>query len=522
MNALADPQIAPAVPHLASATRLQEALRNGEISSHGLVCALRARAEETETQVGGFSQALWPQALEEARRLDEERAAGKTRGPLHGLPITVKENIDVRGARTSVGLHKGARFASEDAVVVRVARSAGALVLGKSNVPQALISMRCDNALYGPTNHPSSPTHVTGGSSAGEGALIASGVSVFGLGTDLGGSIRFPASFCGIAGFKPTQDRWSNAGIQSALPGQEFVRAQVGALGRSAQDLKMLFRALPSSAQAPFDGRVPPLENQRAPQSIRGLRVGFFQDDGFIPAAPANRRAAREAARALETLGAEVFEFQPPHQCAMVELYIGATSSDGLRTLSRAFGEEPIPQTLRLLWRMGTSGAKLRRAASGLLGALGEARLSRTIAAAGEKSVAQLWRLTAQRDALRAEIERAWREASMDLLVCPASATSAVPKGMEHDASLIFSYFGRYNVLGMPAGVIPWDTVRASECRMSSDHRPDRVERRVAAITQRSAGMPVGVQVVGPRWADEAVLEAMCALQTIRGLRPGR
>ena len=154
------------------ASALADALGRGRLTSLEVVEALRARAAATEPIVNGLAVPRWDEARREAERADRERAAGSARGPLHGVPFTVKENLDVRGLPSTLGLRRYAdRVATEDAVVVAVAREAGMILLGKSNVPQALISgMECDNPRYGVTRNPHAPTHGPGGSSGGGGA----------------------------------------------------------------------------------------------------------------------------------------------------------------------------------------------------------------------------------------------------------------------------------------------------------------------------------------------------------------
>ncbi|MBP7685038.1 MAG: amidase [Deltaproteobacteria bacterium] len=477
-----------------------------ETSSEELVRALHVRADEIAPVLNAFTREFREEALLEARRCDVERARDELRGPLHGLPLTLKDNIDVVGAPSTVGLRADlSRVVTEDAVVVAAARRAGAIVLGKSNVPQGMLSMECDNAIYGATKNPWSAAHVTGGSSSGEGALIASGASVMGLGTDLGGSIRFPAAFCGVVGFKPTQDVWSNQGVQTAIRGQELVRAQVGPMARRSDDIALLLRALPPSAQHAADWRVPPMA--LAPLPERRLRIGFVDDDGVLPANPAMRRAVREAADHLRAEGMELVPCEPWCTRELTALYLAAVSSDGLGTLRARFGDELPARSLQLMWRLGTLPRAARATAARLLGALGEERIARVVGETGERSVTGFWALAAQREELRVRFEASFRAAGIDALLSPASATPAVPRGMEHDASLSFSYLGIYNLLGLPAGVVPVTTVQPRDTELPPAR--DRVEKRLAAIAAASTGLPVAVQVAGPRFTDAAVVGLM-------------
>src|SRR5690606_16320015 len=165
---------------------------------------------------------------------------------------------------------------------------------------------------FGVTRNPWNLDRVPGGSSGGEAAAVAAGLSPLGIGTDIGGSIRIPAHFCGLFGFKPTLDRWSNRGSHSGLPGQEIVRSQIGCLARSAGDVAMLWRALDPVAQSAADPRVPPLPAaDPAAVDVAGLRIGYVEGDPFLEPVPALRRAVQSARDALEKAGATLVPHRP-------------------------------------------------------------------------------------------------------------------------------------------------------------------------------------------------------------------
>jgi fatty acid amide hydrolase len=201
----------------------------------------------------------------------------------------------------------------------------------------------------------------------------------------------------------------------------------------------------------------------------------------------------------------------PPNQREVVRLYIGATSGDGMRSYRRALAGEPVVDSLKMMWRLGRLPPSVRRLGARILSRLGEERLAAVVDASGEKSVARLWELVAQRNALRVAETQMWQAAGIQGLVCPASASPAVPIGMDHDFSIIFSYFGRYNLLGLPAAVAPVTRVRPDET--DGPAGGDRIDRRAAAVAERSQGLPVAVQVVGPAWREDIVLAVMFAIE---------
>ena len=219
-----------------TAVELCRLLAAGEISSEELTRAHLDRIDRVDARVKAFTMVLRHEALAAARRADEERRRGDARSPLHGLPISVKESLDMAGLASTLGaVSRKTHRAGEDAVVIELLRDAGAVILGRTNVSQLLLYHESRNPLFGQTANPWSLDHTPGGSSGGEGAAIAAGMSPLGVGTDVGGSIRVPAHFSGIAGLKPTLDRWSNGGSNTALRGQEAVRSQVGPMARTAR-----------------------------------------------------------------------------------------------------------------------------------------------------------------------------------------------------------------------------------------------------------------------------------------------
>ena len=501
--------------HTLSATALKKMLDDGDVSSVDIVRALHARADEVEPRIGAFAHQLRRESMAAAEAADAQRAAGAGKGALHGLPLTVKENVDTEGLASTLGMRaREGKPASEDAVTVRVAKGEGAIVLGKTNVPQSLLApMETTNAIFGTTHNPWRHGHGPGGSSGGEGAAIASGCSVFGIGTDIGGSIRTPAAFCGITGLKPTRNRWSNVGSNGALMGQELVQAQIGPMARTTADLALLMRALDSSTQAPMDPAVPPLPLGDVDAiDARKLRVGFYEDDGWLTPAASVRRAVRESVRMLEDAGARVVRLEPANVEEILFLYFRGITADGSETLFEVLDGESFIPPLRTLARMARMPRQARLGLAKALRLMGETRVPQLLEALGEKRVRDLWSMNARRTALRREELAAWDRKGIDVLICPSYATPAAPQGMSHDFTIGFVDLARYNLLDMPAGVVPITRVRPDEIHRSGIR--DRLDKRAAQIEAESAGLPVGVQVVGRPWREDQVLAAMQLLET--------
>ncbi len=508
--------------HTRSATRLSILLAAREVSSEEVTRAFLRRIDAVNERVRAFTEVLREEAIAAARRADEERRRGDVRGPLHGLPVTIKENIDVAGHASTLGVpaRKGKRSA-DDAAIVQLLRAAGAVILGRTNVSQLLLFHECRNPVFGQTANPWSADHTPGGSSGGEAAALAAGMSPLGIGTDIGGSIRVPAHFTGVAGLKPSLDRWTNLGSNTAIAGQEIVRAQLGPMARSARDVALLVGALDPRQMSALDARVPPLLiEDPARVDVSKLRVGTFASDGLLPPSRAVARAVGRAAEALEARGATVTEFTPPAAEDAIYTYFAALSSDGGATAEAFLAGGELDPSLASLMRVAKMPAALRRGAARVAGLGGEPRLERLLRAIGEKSVADLWRITQRLRDFRVLMLQAMAAARVDVLLCPAHATPALPHGASKDFALAGSPSMLWNIVQFPAGSVAVTRVRADEARR--ERARDRLEKRAALVDEKSVGLPVGVQIVARPWAEHLVLAAMIAIEDeLRG-REGR
>lgn len=506
--------------HERSATAMVAALAEGEITSVALVEALQARADRVEPAIHGFTAQYRETALRAAAAADAAREAGEDLGPLHGLPVTVKENLALEGTPATMGIRpRRARIAETTAPIVRGLLDAGAIVLGKTNVPQLLLAMESDNPVFGTTCNPWDLERVPGGSSGGEAALIAAGASPAGVGTDIGGSIRNPAAYCGIAGLKPTWSRWSVQGSAGGQPGQEAVRAQSGPMARTVGDLVLLCQALSPERQHRLDPTVPPLPlADPGTVDLTGITVGWYEDDGILTPAASVRRAVREAVAHLEDAGARVVPYVPPRAWEMFDTYFGLMSADGFATAHAQLDGDPPTQQLATLFRLQRLPRAARGAIAAVLDTLGERRVARLLRNAGEKSVTRFWELVARRDALKRAEAEAWRAAGIDLLVGPPTCTPAPRHRRTHDWSIGAWHCMRYNLLDLPAGVLPVTRVREDEtARLILE---DRLDRRAAEFEEGSTGLPVAAQVIGRPWEEHLVLAAMSAIEAGVRSRP--
>ncbi|MCB9780767.1 MAG: amidase [Alphaproteobacteria bacterium] len=507
--------------HELPATELRRLLDAGEITSVEIVDALLARRDAIDERVRGWVHRFDDQARSDARQADAERAAGSARGLLHGIPISIKENLATPGLPQTMGIRRlQDQLATKDAAVVACARAQGAIPLGKSNIPLLLLAMETHNDIWGTTHNPWDAARSPGGSSGGEGALIASGQSPLGLGTDIGGSIRIPAAWCGICGLKPTVGRWSVLGSAGGIPGQEGVKATTGPMARTVGDLVLLSRALSPEHQHAFDPRIPPLPAVQPDRvDVSALRVGVYEEDDVFPPAPCVRRAVREAADALRAAGATVVPYVPRDGRELVQTYFGALSADGAATAKARVGDQAPTIQIKTLFLLSRIPGPARPAVAALLRRRGEGRVADILDVFGAKPVQDLFALHAARTAQqRRELDR-WAEDGLDIVLCPPTVTPPALRDQTGDWSLGAWHTMRYNLLDLPAGVQPVTTVREDE--QTWPDPGDRLDRKAASFLEGSAGLPLAVQVVGRPWAEETVLAAMAAIEAHVSQAPG-
>jgi len=296
-----------------SATKLATAMRDKTVSSRGVIEAHLERIDGVNAKVNAITAVLTDDAMAAADAADASIASGDAIGPLHGVPITVKENVDVSGSATTQGVMSLKNsLPEEDAPVIRHLKNAGAIVIGRTNMPDFGLRWHTDNDLNGPTLNPWNPTRTPGGSSGGDAAAIAIGLSPLGIGNDMGGSTRQPAVNCGITGLRPSRGRVSRTmSVIFDHPPMfyEQIACVNGPMARHVGDLRL---ALEVMAQPdPADPIWTPAKAPPAP--VAGdYRVGLVRDPSGDGIAPSVAVALDKAAAVLQEAGYEVEEIEPP------------------------------------------------------------------------------------------------------------------------------------------------------------------------------------------------------------------
>ena len=404
-----------------------------------------------------------------------EHASGP-RGPLFGLPVTVKSSIATAGYRCEVGsiLYQG-QVPVENATVVERLLQAGALILGTTNCPEFLMAYETDNRLYGRTANPWDLERTSGGSSGGESAAIAAGLSAAGLGSDSGGSVREPAHFTGICALKPTPGRIPGRGHLPACDGPFAILGAIGPMARTVRDLTLMFLTL--SGQDVLDPVSPPVSlRNESLEDLKRVPIAYFEDDGLVPVTAETRLAVQNAADSLRKRGFRVEAYRP----------------------------QALEEARKLWWKFFVRGGAM------LLDPLAAGQPSKMsptfldfLAIAhdepplpGEELLTAWMGLDRVRRKLLVEMEK------FPILLCPVCSIPAFRHGervwdvegqqVKYLDAMRFTQW--FNLLGAPAAVVP--------------------------VGASPEGLPIGVQVVGRPFEDERVLGIAAAIEADYGYKP--
>ncbi|MFQ5823294.1 MAG: amidase [bacterium] len=428
-------------------------------------------------------------ALQRAKEADSVLAQGELWGPLHGVPVTIKDAFETAGLRTTSSHKPLADYVpKQDATVVARLRAAGAIILGKTNMPELAMDVQCNSPLFGRANNPWDLGRTPGGSTGGGAAAVAAGLSPLEMGSDVGGSIRLPAHFCGVFGLKPTEHRVSGAGHIPGLPGDpksvRYLRA-IGPLARSVEDLKLCLSIIAGPDGRDWDIPPVPLDNP-SKRALPELRFAWTDNFGGVPVTTESRAVLNKLARSLTELGCRVERHNPP----------GFDFEDAWETYGEILGTAVgvhVPLPLRVLGYL-----------LGPIMYMNDPTTRATMRGFGlimQRFVKALTR----RDALMKSMENFLSK--WDAWLCPVSSTPAFThrkssmgwpgKHIEVDSQKVpywvgsMSYTTVLNLTGNPVVVLP--------------------------LARSKDGLPIGVQVVGRRWHDLELLDIAAKIVEVTG-----
>jgi amidase len=454
-----------------SASRIAQAIRSRQVSSEEFLKACLARIEEVNPRLNAVVQSPAEAALAQAREADQALARGEVRGPLHGVPFTLKDAIESAGMISTGGTEGRAKYVpSEDATIVKRLRAAGAILLGKTNCPELGWAWESDNLIYGRTNNPYDLALSPGGSSGGESAMIAAGGSPLGFGSDAGGSVRFPAHCTGIASLKPTSGRVPRTGHFPGPGGTLDALWQIGPLARYVEDLALVLPII-SGPDWRDPAIVPAPLGEPKEVDLKRLRIAFFIDNGIEPPSSETAGAVQKAAHELDRSGFHIEQAQPAVLSQTYELFLDLFTADGGAGIEALLQQAGTTRVHPLMQRV--------------------LDLQRTHA----KSMAEFAAVMARWDAFRREMLTFMEK--FDALLSPVCSFAGMTHGSTYDRLPAFSYTMTYNLTGWPAAVVR------------------------AGTSQK--GLPIGVQIAAPPWREDVALAVALFLEKgLGGYEPPR
>jgi amidase len=467
-------------------TKLVAALRRREIGSRELLDHYVERVERLDPAVNAVVTLDVERARKEAAAADEAIARGELRGPLHGLPMTVKDSLETAGLRTTSGSPDLADHVPErDADAVARLRAAGAVVFGKTNLPTYTMDWQSYNKLFGTTNNPWDTTRTPGGSSGGAAAALAAGLTGFEIGSDIGGSIRVPAHFCGVFGLKPSHGIVPMRGHIPGPPGTLSTSdiAVLGPMGRGADDLDLGLDVLagPDAATAvAWRLELPPPRSD----SLAGYRVAAWLDD---PYCPVDRDVLDVLTAAVDALRGE-----------------GVTVDDLARPVELPAADRLFRQLLQGALCNGYPRRVFERLLAEVAAAGADDDSPRLQTARAVTQRKRDWNSAHER---RVQLAARWAEffCNYDVLLCPVTPTAAIPHDHDPDINARtievngqtrpygdqFVWPGLVGMVYLPAAVVP------------VGHTPQ--------------GLPVGLQIVAPHLEDRTAVDVARRITAVLG-----
>lgn len=457
----------------------QEGLRKKQFSATELTMACLGQIEKRNSKLNAFLTINSDEALKEAKIVDKLIAKNETLPPWAGIPIAVKDIICTKGIRTTAGSKILDNFIPPyDATVIKKLREQHAIILGKTNLDEFAMGASTENSAFGPTRNPWNITRVPGGSSGGSAAAVAANLCIYALGSDTGGSVRQPASFCGVTGLKPTYGRVSRYGLIAMTSSMD----QIGPITKTAEDAGIVLSAI--SGWDKYDSTSAP-ENKNTQKPLTNIKIGVPKEYFIEGMGQEVKRAVREAIGNLESLGMQIVEISLPHtKYALPTYYIIVPSEisanlaryDGVRFGKKAKANDILQTYFETRQRF--LGDEVKRRIM-----LGTYTLS--------AGYYEAYYLKASK--VRAQIKKDFDKAfsKVDVIVTPTSPTTAFKIGEKQDPLSMYLA----DIFTVPANL-------AGICGISIP-------------CGFSDGLPIGLQILGPQFGEEKILQVAHAYEQI-------
>ena len=461
----------------------REQLRRGEVSARELTQSHLARIAEVEPTVHAFLATTAERALADADRIDAARAAGEPLPPLAGVPVAIKDNLCTQGIRTTCSSRMLENFVPPyESTVTERLWAAGAVLLGKTNLDEFAMGSSTETSAFGPSRNPWDPERVPGGSSGGSAAAVAAGECVAALGSDTGGSIRQPASFCGVVGLKPTYGRVSRWGLVAFASSLD----QVGPFTTSVADCAEVLQAIAGADPRDATCLQVPVPDYRAAleRPVRGLRVGLIQECFEQPGLdPQVKASVLAAAQRLEALGCELVDVRCPRFDDGIATYYVIAPSEASANLARYDGVKYGFRAQAPAGGDGLAAMTARSRAEGFGAEVQRRILIGTYALSAGYGDAYYRKAQQVRTLIRRDFDAAF--AQVDLLLTPTSPTTAFRFGAHRDDPLAMYLADLLtipaNLAGLPALSLP--------CGFDDQ------------------GLPIGLQLIGGVLQEERLLQ---------------
>ncbi|KAH7920550.1 amidase [Leucogyrophana mollusca] len=473
------------------ATSICEKIAKGELTAVNTVTAFGKRAAIAHQVTACLTDFFLDEGLQRARELDEYyRREGKVVGPLHGLPISIKDHIPIKGRWGSGGFIVNTKPSADDCDMTRILRSLGAVFYVKTNQPQTIMHLE-SHSCYGRTLNPHNTNLSPGGSSGGESALVAMKGSCMGVGTDGGGSIRCPSAHCGLYGIRPTCYTLPTGDYISYQIGQDGYATSTGPMCNSARDVQLFLEALFGAKPSLVDPSLIPMQPTIPDLSQKKLRVGVMMHDGVVMPHPPMLRALELAKAKLEVApNIEVIDYVPYKHEEGYNIVRAMYFEDGGKTVRRLLeegGEDVHPLSE---WVISPPHVR-------------------------HHDAVDVWRLHDRRDTFRRAYSDHWRQQGCDVLLCPPFHGTA----SRHDTAKYWGYTAIWNILDYPGIVFPSglkadpsvDVLRAVGSPMSESDEYNRSLYDPEAFI----GAPISLQVIARRFDDGLVLAAQEVIERI-------
>eukprot|EP00090_Calanus_glacialis_P030762 TRINITY_DN4996_c0_g1_i1.p1 TRINITY_DN4996_c0_g1~~TRINITY_DN4996_c0_g1_i1.p1 ORF type:complete len:605 (+),score=204.80 TRINITY_DN4996_c0_g1_i1:38-1852(+) len=496
---------------------LTSRLKSGSLTASSALKAYQGAALEVDKKTN--SVVCWVEDAEDQAKMLDSIPAGE-RGPLHGVPVSVKECYDIAGTYSSAGMVMFARNKAEvDSPVVELVKKLGGVPFCKTNVPQVMYSLQCSNPIYGTSTNPHGVGRECGGSSGGEGALIGGGGSILGLGSDIGGSLRNPAAFCGCYSLKPSAGRHlSQLGVVAGTgPSPVGISVVGGFMGQSAAAVEAGWKSVwrldsEQNCQMVDTGVLPMSWDQKLYD--KKPRIGYFTTDGMIDPAPGCVRAVTEALDRLKKAGFETVEIPSPDIYEVMVHFNGIVLAELNSGLYKNMSYDIYDSTLSgvvaavTVYKLPWIIKKL--IINPIMSLLTRIPPVVTVYNNATKLAAGL----SVRDQFTRDYLKQMDNLGVDIILCPGQLLPAPPTGVLGMFVAAVSPYIPWNVMNFPAGIAPitkWTT--DDDAKMADYPTDDMAYKMIRNYCKEAEGLPLSVQVVGRPYMDEQVLRILSVLE---------